>query len=105
MIRNCTYHLRFSEEEMKHPKNSIIIYSGRFSDYSYGTMHPFNPGRAQTAMKLIQEQGYFDEPWMRREEPEMITKKNLLPYNDHAYIDILEKANSGKWLDEFVHII
>lgn len=98
----CKFTVRFPEEDIKRPKDSIIVYSGRFGHYSYGEGHPFNPGRARSALKLIGESGYLNEPWMRMEEVKMIGKERLTQSHDPAFIDALEQANSGKWCDEFL---
>jgi len=98
----CTFVLRFPEVEVKRPKDSIIVYSGRYGDFSYGEDHPFNPGRARTALRLIQEQGYLNEPWMRIEEPEPITKERLVGANNPDFVDALEEANTGVWKEEFL---
>jgi acetoin utilization deacetylase AcuC-like enzyme/acyl-CoA hydrolase/GNAT superfamily N-acetyltransferase len=98
----CTFALRFPKEDVEKPKDSIIVYSGRFGDFSYGEGHPFNPGRARVALKLMAGQGYLDEPWMRIEEPRMITKERLIESHDPKYIDALQAANSGAWREEFL---
>jgi acetoin utilization deacetylase AcuC-like enzyme/acyl-CoA hydrolase len=98
----CTFVLRFPEEDVERPKDSIVVYSGRFGDFSYGEEHPFDPGRARAALRLIQEQGYLDEPWMRIEEPVEITRKRLVESHNPAYIDALEEASSGVWKEEFL---
>lgn len=98
----CTFVLRFPEEEVARPKDSIIVYSGRFGDFSYGEDHPFSPGRARTALRLIQEQGYLNEPWMRVEEPVAITKERLVESHDPGFIEALEEASSGVWKEDFL---
>jgi acetoin utilization deacetylase AcuC-like enzyme/acyl-CoA hydrolase len=99
---SCTFTLHYDEEDVKRPKDSIVVYSGRYSDYSYGEDHPFKPGRARAALQMIARQGYLDEPWIRVEEPLMISKERLIESNDPAFIDALEKANNGKWTEEFL---
>jgi acetoin utilization protein AcuC len=98
----CVYTLRFPEEDVKRPKDSIIVYSGRFNDFSYGKRHPFRPERAGVTLQLIREQGLLDEPWMRIAEPELITKQRLIESHDPAFIEALETANSGEWDDSFI---
>jgi acetoin utilization deacetylase AcuC-like enzyme/acyl-CoA hydrolase len=98
----CTFVLRFPAEDIARPKDSIIVYSGRYGDFSYGEDHPFNPGRARAALRLIQEQGYLNEPWMRVEEPDEITKERLVGANSPAFVEALEEANSGVWKEEFL---
>jgi acetoin utilization deacetylase AcuC-like enzyme/acyl-CoA hydrolase/ribosomal protein S18 acetylase RimI-like enzyme len=93
---------RFPQEALSRPKDSIIVYSGRFGDYSYGDEHPFDPKRARTTMRLIKQEGFLDEPWMRVEEVKMITKEKLIESHSPEYIDALEKANSGEWNEEFL---
>lgn len=98
----CTFTIRFPEEEIGRPKDSIIIYSGRFAHYTYGSEHPFLPSRARTALQLIKKEGYLNEPWIRIEEVRMVTKERLVESHDPKFIDALEEANSGKWKDEFL---
>jgi len=98
----CTYTVRFPEHEVERPKDSIIVYSGRFTDYSYGEGHPFSPGRARTAMRIIRQEGYLNEPWMRVEEPRMVTSRRLIESHDPDYIEALVRANSGEWDEEFL---
>ncbi len=98
----CTFTLRFPREDVEKPKDSIVVYSGRFGDFSYGDNHPFNPGRATTVMQLMDEQGYLDEPWVRVEEPEMVSKKRLIESHHPDYIDALKDAGNGVWRDEFL---
>ena len=94
---SCTYTVRFPSDDVKRPKDSIFIYSGRFSDFSYGEEHPFKPDRARTTLKMIHRMGFMDEPWMRVEEPRLITKERLTESHTPDFVDALERANSGKW--------
>lgn len=96
------YTLRFPAEDIDRPKDSIIVYSGRFNDFSYGEQHPFRPDRARATLQLIKQQGLLDEPWMRVEEPVMITKQKLTESHDPDFIDSLEHANSGQWNEDFL---
>jgi len=92
----------FPAEDVMRPKDSIIVYSGRFGDFSYGDEHPFDPGRARAALNLINQQGYLNEPWMRVEEPRMVTKQRLIESHSPAFIDALEEANDGQWKEEYL---
>ncbi len=98
----CTFTLRFPEEDVAKPKDCIIVYSGRFADFSYGEDHPFHPGRAAPALRLMAEQGYLKEPWMRVEEPRMVTMEKLIESHDPNFIEALRTANSGQWREEFL---
>ena len=98
----CIFTLRFPEEDVKRPKDSIIVYSGRFNHYSYGEGHPFRPDRAGSALRLIKEEGFLNEPWMRMEEPRLIQKERLIESHDPAFIAALESASSGKWDGSFL---
>lgn len=98
----CTFKVKFPEEDIKRPKDSIIIYSGRFGLYSYGKEHPFNPGRARLALELIRESGYLDEPWIRVEEVAMIERERLIESHDPEFIEALEEANFGVWKEKFL---
>ncbi len=98
----CVFTVRFPAKDVERPKDSIIVYSGRYADYSYGEDHPYNPRRARTAFALITQQGYLNEPWMRVEEPEIIPKQRLIESHNPSFIDALEEANSGKWQDKFI---
>jgi acetoin utilization deacetylase AcuC-like enzyme/acyl-CoA hydrolase/GNAT superfamily N-acetyltransferase len=96
------YTLKFPEEAINRPKDSIIVYSGRFNDFSYGDRHPFRPDRARATLQLMRQEGLLDEPWMRVEEPRMITRERLTESHDPVFIANLERANLGKWEDEFL---
>jgi len=98
----CTYTIRFPEEDVKHPKDSVLVYSGRFSDFSYGENHPYMPQRARMTYNLINSEGYFKEPWMRIEEPKMIAKETLFESHDPFFINSLEMANDGIWKDDYI---
>ena len=98
----CIFMLRFPEEDVKRPKDSIIVYSGRFNDYSYGEGHPFRPDRAGSTLRLIKKEGFLKEPWMRVEEPRMVGRERLIESHDPAFIDALERANSGEWDDSLI---
>lgn len=99
---NCVYTVKFPEEDIARPKDSIVVYSGRFGDFSYGEDHPFNPSRARVALRTIDEAGFLNEPWIRKEEPTMLTKEKLVHSHSPEFIDALHKANTGSWLDELV---
>lgn len=101
-LGTCAFTVRFPEEDIKRPKDSIIIYSGRFSDYSYGEDHPFKTDRARVTLDLINQQGFLNEPWMRVEEPKMIPRERLIESHEPAFIEALEKANSGEWDEDFL---
>jgi len=98
----CTFVLRFPEEDVQKPKDSIVIYSGRFNDYRYGEQHPFHPDRARVALQLMIQQGYLDEPWIRVEEPIPIGKERLIESHDPSFIEALQEANSGRWKESFL---
>jgi len=98
----CLYTLRFPDEDVKRPKDSIVIYSGRFNDFSYGEGHPFRPERARATLNLIHKEGFLDEPWMRIEEPRMTTKEKLIESHHPAFIEALKMANSGVWDERFL---
>ncbi len=99
----CVFTVRFPTRDIEKPKDSIVVYSGRYADFSYGDEHPYNPGRARTSLKIINQQGYLNEPWMRVEEPMMISKQRLIESHAPEFIDALEQANSGEWQDRFIN--
>ncbi len=99
---SCTYTVRFPEADIARPKDSIFIYSGQFSDYTYGEDHPFNPGRARDALRLVRLEGFLNEPWIRTEEPRPIARERLIESHSPAYVAALEEANSGAWNEEFL---
>ncbi len=98
----CTFTVKFPENQ-SHPKNSILIYSGRFSDFSFGEDHPVKLDRAKQTYKLILEEGFLNEPWQREEEPQEIIKELLFESHNPDYINALEQANTGVWKDNFVN--
>ncbi len=100
---SCIYILRFPREDILRPKDSIIVYSGRFNDYTYGEAHPFKPERARSALRLIDKEGFLSEPWMRVEEPRMTTRERLIESHDPAFIETLERAGAGKWDEALIH--
>jgi acetoin utilization protein AcuC len=99
---SVTFTVRFPAADVARPKDSIIVYSGRFSDYTYGQDHPFMPGRARTTLQLIERQNLLDEPWMRIEQPRSITKQRLIESHTPEFIDALERANDGIWNEEYL---
>ena len=98
----CIFNLHFPPEDVKRPKDSIIIYSGSFDYFSYGPDHPFKPKRAGSAVRLITRENMMSEPWMRVEEPKRIAKERLFESHDPDFIDALERANSGEWDSSFL---
>jgi acetoin utilization deacetylase AcuC-like enzyme/acyl-CoA hydrolase len=96
--------VKFPEEDVTRPKDSIVIYSGRFGDFSYGRDHPFDPSRARVVLGTIDDAGYLNEPWIRTEEPRMITKERLVQTHSPEFVDALHKANEGEWQDEFIQL-
>jgi len=98
----CTFVVQFPQQDISRPKGSFVIYSGRFSDYSYGEEHPFRTDRARRTLNLINKQGYLNEPWMRVVEPKIIPREQLTESHDPAYIEALEKANSGIMEKDFL---
>ncbi len=99
---SCTFSLRFPEEDVAKPKDSIVVYSGRFGDFSFGEDHPFDPGRATSSLRCMDEKGYLNEPWIRVEEPRMVSKERLIESHDPKFIEALRAANSGEWREEFL---
>lgn len=99
----CRFTVTFPEAKVKHPKNSILIYSGRFSDFSFGKEHPVNLNRLKETFVKMRSEGFLTEPWIRVEEPQKISKEQLTQSHDHGYIDALEQANDGQWKDYFVN--
>jgi acetoin utilization deacetylase AcuC-like enzyme/acyl-CoA hydrolase/GNAT superfamily N-acetyltransferase len=99
---SVTFTVRFPPADVARPKDSIIVYSGRFGDYTYKEDHPFTPGRARTTLQLIRRQNLLDEPWMRVEQPRAITKQRLTESHAPDFIDALERANDGLWREEYL---
>jgi acetoin utilization deacetylase AcuC-like enzyme/acyl-CoA hydrolase/GNAT superfamily N-acetyltransferase len=100
-LGNTVVTVKFPERELKHPKDSVIVYSGRYADYSYGDDHPFDPGRARVALNLIRQEGYLNEPWIRIVEPRMISRERLIESHNPAFVEALEEANNGVWQDRY----
>jgi ribosomal protein S18 acetylase RimI-like enzyme len=100
-LGNTVVTVKFPERELKHPKDSVIVYSGRYADYSYGDDHPFDPGRARVALNLIRQQGYLNEPWIRIVEPRMISRERLNESHNPEFVEALEEADSGVWQDRY----
>jgi len=98
----CTFTVTFPEKEVNYPKNSILIYSGRFSGFSFGKDHPVNLDRMHRTYLKIQHEGFLNEPWIKVEEPVAITKEILTESHDPDFIAALELANPGSWNDLFV---
>ena len=99
---SCTFTLRFPQEDIAKPKDSIVVYSGRYGDFSFGEDHPFNPGRATSTLQCMDAEGYLDEPWIRVEEPKMVSKERLIESHDPGFVEALRAANSGEWREEFL---
>jgi acetoin utilization protein AcuC len=89
-------------ESAKARRDSVLVCSSRFGDFSYGDDHPFTPKRTLNAVDMIRRQGYLDEPWMRVVEPEPIEAGALATAHAQDYIDALESANDGRWRDEYI---
>lgn len=86
----------FPDEDVARPKDSIIVYSGRFADYAHQETRHFRPQHARAALQLITEHGYLKEPWMRLEEPRMITANRLVESHSPGLIEALQLANDGE---------
>jgi len=86
-----TYTIRFPKDDLERPKESILIHSPRFADYSYGDEHPFQPGRASAMVSLIRREGWLAEPWMRVEPPDPLDIEALTGSTDPEYLDALER--------------
>ena len=99
-----TYTVSFPREDLERPKESILIHSPRFADYSYGEGHPFRPGRAMDLIDLIKQQGWLGEPWMRVEPPDTLDLEALTGSTDPDYLKALEAADRAgpEELDEFL---
>ena len=98
----CRFTVRFPSSEVERPKDSIVVYSGRVADFSYGDDHPFRPDRARIALQMIRDNGFLNEPWMRVEEPTRIPKERLYESHLPEYVDALEEANEGIWKESFL---
>ncbi|MCP4707315.1 MAG: GNAT family N-acetyltransferase, partial [Planctomycetes bacterium] len=98
----CTFTVGFPQTKVNHPKNSILIYSGKFSDFSFGEDHPVKLERMKKAYLKISREGYLNEPWLRLEEPVKITREHMTESHDPGFIAALEDANPGEWKDYFV---
>ena len=99
----CTFKVKFPEEKSNYPQNSILIYSGRFTDFSFGDNHPVKLNRLKDTFVKMKREGFLNEPWLRVEEPNMISKELLYESHDPGFIDALEEANDGKWKEHFVN--
>ena len=99
---NYVYTVRFPPDDVERPKDSIIVHSGRSSDFTYGEEHPFSPERSRTTLNLIVENHYLNEPWMRIEEPRLVPKERLYESHEPEFVDALESANDGRMREELV---
>jgi len=87
---------------MSAPRDSAIVYSERFGDFSYGKDHPFSPARTVAALATIRQNGNLDEPWMRVVEPVPVSPEALAKSHSAEYLDVLRRANDGRWDDRYV---
>ena len=90
-----TYTINFPKEDLERPKESILIHSPRFADYSYGEDHPFRPGRAGKMVSLIKQQGWLSEPWMRVEPPDTLDVEALAGSTHPEYLKALETLENA----------
>lgn len=104
----CRFFLPFPIQDVNRPKASILIHSGRFSEYTHPLPH-FNTQQAQMTFELIKKHGYMDEPWMRIEEPRPIEVKQLYQSSSPTFVDQLQQHNiplsttlSGPGLFDFI---
>jgi len=90
-----TYTVNFPKEDLDRPKESILIHSPRYADYSYGEDHPFRPRRANDMITLIKQQGWLSEPWMRVEPPDPLDEDELTGSTHPDYLEALENLDTA----------
>lgn len=68
-----------------------LIYSSRFSEYSYGECHPFKVERYRLTYELMQECGLIDLPQVKQVECPVVSEEILLDFHRPDYLDTLKK--------------
>jgi len=74
---------------------SALIYSEAFSQYDFGSLHPFKTARAKTANELCHRYNLLDRPWMEIVKPEPLCMEKLSLFHNEEYIRLLDSASSG----------
>ncbi|MGE5310399.1 MAG: acetoin utilization protein AcuC [Nitrospirota bacterium] len=74
----------------------VLVFSKRFSEFSYGPNHPLKVERLQLTMDLIAAYGLMPsatEPWVEATPAE---EQDLLRVHSEEYLNVLKKANGGE---------
>jgi acetoin utilization protein AcuC len=75
--------------------NSVFIHSPRFSEFDFGSSHPFKPYRAQLVYELCHRYGLLAHPWIKVIQPEPARDEVAQTFHTADYMDCLKAANSG----------
>lgn len=79
--------------------NFALIYSSRFSDYSYGECHPFKVDRYRLTYELMQQYQLLSPAQVKLVECPVASEKMLAGFHRQDYLDTLKSFS----LDDDVH--
>ncbi|MDY0191743.1 MAG: acetoin utilization protein AcuC [Desulfuromonas sp.] len=68
-----------------------LIYSSRFSEYSYGDFHPFKVDRYRLTYELMQQCGLIVLPQVKQVECPVASEEILLDFHREDYLQTLQK--------------
>lgn len=81
---------------MSENAKAVLIFNEKFGRHSYGPHHPLKVERLQLTMDLIGAYDLYnspDAPWVEAQKAE---EEDLLRIHSDEYLEILNKANSGR---------
>ncbi len=76
--------------------DSLLVYSPLYRTFSYGQGHPLRPTRLYLTHVLMGAYGLLTGPGIRVLQPKVASEEDLERVHSRAYIDALERANSGE---------
>lgn len=77
-----------------------IAFHEKYTQYDFGSGHPFRGDRFDNAMKLFEAQGLLGLPDVEVLKPEIATLKDLMQVHDKSYIDLIfDFAKKGRAYD------
>ncbi|UCF30690.1 MAG: acetoin utilization protein AcuC [bacterium] len=76
--------------------SSLLVYSPKYRDYSYGPFHPLRPTRLHLTHVLMEKYGLLNGPAVSVSEPSPADRRDLLRVHAEEYLTALERVNGGR---------
>jgi acetoin utilization protein AcuC len=84
--------------------HNVLIYDDQLANAEYTPSHPFKPVRAKIFLELLHRYYHLHGDGFKIERPEPLDEDLLYLFHDRSYINLLKKADDGRFEPEMLGV-